>query len=125
VTPRSAATAAENRPVYAVPVYAQAGMNNNTKTHKNEDAISIVFPVFGVPVVFFLCSFGVYGEEWSGAVTEIGLFLRWLRWLIRGLLRLIAFYLYICEPKESMSKRQVKHTWVFPSFWVSVSIFRH
>jgi hypothetical protein len=94
VKPRSAATAAENRPVYDVPDYAQASMNSNTRTHKNEDAISIVFPSFGVLVVFFLCGFGIYGEEWSGAVTEIGLFLRWLRWLIRGLLRLIAFYLY-------------------------------
>jgi hypothetical protein len=97
VKPRSAATAAENRPVYGVPVYAQASMNSNTRTHKNEDAIiaiSIAFPSFGVLVVFFLRSFGVYGEEGSGAVAEIGLSLQWLRRLIRGLLRLIAFYLY-------------------------------
>jgi hypothetical protein len=82
VTPRRAATAAENRPVFSVPVYSQANVNSNTRTYKNEDAISIVFPVFGVLIVLFLCGFGVYGEEGSGAITEIGL------WLIQCWLRL-------------------------------------
>ena len=68
-------------------------MNGNTRTHENEDAICIVFPAFGVLVVFFLCGFGVYGEEGSGTVTEIGLWLRWLGWLIRCSLRLVALYL--------------------------------
>ena len=76
VTPRSAATAAENRPVYCVPIYEQGSVNGNRRTHKNEDAISIVFPALGVLIIFFLCSFGVYGEEGSGAVTEIGMHLR-------------------------------------------------
>jgi hypothetical protein len=72
-------------------------MNGSTRTHKYEDAICIGFPALGVLVVFFLCSFGVYGEERSGAVTEIEFHLRWLGWLIRcwlRILRLIAFYLY-------------------------------
>jgi hypothetical protein len=68
-------------------------MNGNTRTYKNEDAISIVFPVLGVLVVLFLCGFGVYGEELSRAVTETGFYLQrlqWLRWLIRCWQRLIA-----------------------------------
>ena len=72
-------------------------MNGNTRTHKNEDAISIVFPAFGIPVVLFLCGFGVHVEEGFGTVTEIGLCLQWLGWLIRCLLRcllrLVALYL--------------------------------
>jgi hypothetical protein len=72
-------------------------MNGNTRTHKNEDAISIAFPSLGILVVLFLCGFGVYGEEGSRAVTEIGFNLRWLiRCWLRNL-RLIAFYLYVCE----------------------------
>ena len=47
-------------------------MSSNRRTHENEDAICIVFPAFGVIVVLFLCGFGVYGEEKSGTVTEIG-----------------------------------------------------
>jgi len=69
-------------------------MNGNARTHKNEDAISIVFPALGILVVLFLCGFGVYGEERPRAVTEIG---SSLRWLSRCWLRLIAFYLYVCE----------------------------
>jgi hypothetical protein len=50
-------------------------MNGNTKTHKNEDAISIVFPALSILVVLFLCGFGVYGKERSRAVTKIGFYL--------------------------------------------------
>jgi hypothetical protein len=34
-------------------------------------------------------------------------------------------FIYVCELGEDMSKQQVKHTWVVPPFWVSVSSFRH
>jgi hypothetical protein len=41
-----------------------------TSTHKNEDPNSISSPALDHFVVLFLCGFGVYGEERSGAVTE-------------------------------------------------------
>jgi hypothetical protein len=72
VTARSAATAAENRPVYGVLVYAQDNMSADTRTHENEDRISIFLPALDHLVVLFLCGFGVYGEERPRAVTEIG-----------------------------------------------------
>ena len=53
-------------------------MNYDTRTHKNEDAISIAFPTLGVLVVLFLRDFRIYGEEGSRAVAEIGFSLRWL-----------------------------------------------
>ena len=34
-------------------------------------------------------------------------------------------FIKVCEPGEDMSKRQVKHTWIVPPFWVSLSGFRH
>jgi hypothetical protein len=78
-------------------------MNGDTRTHKNEDAISIVFPALGVLVVLFLCGFGVYGEERPRAVTEIG---SSLRWLILCPLHLIAIYfIYVCELRENVSRR--------------------
>ena len=58
VKPRSAATAAENKPVYSISVYGQDNMIGDTKTHKNEDPISILLPAFDHLVVFFLCSLG-------------------------------------------------------------------
>jgi hypothetical protein len=42
-------------------------------THKNEDSISIFLPALDHLLVLFLCSFGIYGEERSRAVTEAGL----------------------------------------------------
>ena len=70
VTARSAATVAENKPVYSVPVYTQSNMNGNTMAHKNEDAISILLPAFDHLVVLFFCSFVVHREERPRAVTE-------------------------------------------------------
>jgi hypothetical protein len=64
-------------------------MNGNTRTHKNENAISIFLPALDHLVVLFLCSFGVYGEEWTRAVTEVGFS---LRWLIRCQLSLVSIY---------------------------------
>ena len=34
-------------------------------------------------------------------------------------------FIYVCEPGEGMSKRQVKHTWIVPPFGVSLRGFRH
>ena len=70
VTARSAATTAANRPVYSVPVYAQHNVNADTKTHENEDTISIFLAALDHIDVLFLCGFGVYGEKWFRAVTE-------------------------------------------------------
>ena len=53
-------------------------MNANTMTHKNEDPISIFLPALDHLVILFLCFFGVYGEERSRAVTEVGFSLQWL-----------------------------------------------
>jgi hypothetical protein len=38
----------------------EASINGNRRTHKNEDAISIAFPIFHVFVVLFFCGIGVY-----------------------------------------------------------------
>jgi hypothetical protein len=46
-------------------------MNVNTRTHKNEDPISILLPALDHLIVLVLCGFGVYGEERSRAVTEV------------------------------------------------------
>ena len=69
---RSWATAAENRPVYSVPVYAKRYMGCNTRTHEKEDSISIFLPSVDHLLVFNICSLGVDGEERAGAVTEVG-----------------------------------------------------
>lgn len=52
-------------------------MNDDMRTHKNEDAIGIAFPTLCVLAVLFLCGFGVCGEELSRAVTKAGFFSRW------------------------------------------------
>jgi hypothetical protein len=46
-------------------------MNASTRTHEKEDPISVFLPAFDHLVVFFLCSLGIYGEEWPRAVTEV------------------------------------------------------
>jgi hypothetical protein len=82
VTARRAATAAENRPVYSIPVYVRKYMNAGTGTYKNENPISILLPTLNHLVVLFLCGLGVDGEEQSRAVTEARCSSGWLRWLI-------------------------------------------
>jgi hypothetical protein len=52
----SPATAAENKPVYSVPVYGCSGMNTDTRAHENEGYISISSPALGHLVVFFFCN---------------------------------------------------------------------
>jgi hypothetical protein len=53
-------------------------MNDDTRTHEDEDAISILLPAFDHLVVFFLCDLGVHGEERLRAVTKVGFSLEWL-----------------------------------------------
>jgi hypothetical protein len=53
-------------------------MNADTRTHENEDGISILLPAFDHLVVFILCNVGVYGEELPRAVTKVGFPLQWL-----------------------------------------------
>jgi hypothetical protein len=53
-------------------------MDANTRTHENEDSISILLPALDHLVVFVICGLGVNGEERPGAVTEVGLPLQWL-----------------------------------------------
>jgi hypothetical protein len=50
-------------------------MNGDTRTHEDEDSISILLPAFDHLVVFFLCSLGVHGEERLRAVTKVGFYL--------------------------------------------------
>jgi hypothetical protein len=50
------------------------------ETHENEDSISILLPALDHLVVLIVRGLGVYGEEWPGAVTEVGFSLRWLIW---------------------------------------------
>ena len=64
-------------------------MIGDTRTHENENPISILLPAIDHLVVFFLCSLGVYGEEWSRAVTEVGFSLRrqiWCRLRVVGVI---------------------------------------
>ena len=90
---RSAATEAENRPVYGAPVYVQDNMNGDTRTHEDDDPFCILLPAFDHLVVFFLCDLGVHGEERLRAVTEVGFS---LGWLIRLGCRLKMVVVYIC-----------------------------
>ena len=78
VTVRSAATVAENKPVYNVPVYAQDGMNVDAMTHEDKDSLSILLPGFHHLVVFIFDGLGIHGEELLRAVTEVRFFMRWL-----------------------------------------------
>jgi hypothetical protein len=55
-TASSAATAAENRPVYSATVCVCSNENGDTMTHENEDSIGIFLPAVGHLVVFFLCN---------------------------------------------------------------------
>jgi hypothetical protein len=50
----------------------EAAQIGNTRTHENEDAISVFLPAVDHPVVFFLCSLGIHGEEGTRAVTKDG-----------------------------------------------------
>jgi len=54
-TASSAATVAENRPVYSATGYVQSNENGKKITHENEDSIGIFLPAVGHLVVFFLC----------------------------------------------------------------------
>ena len=63
VTARRAATAAENKPVYIMPIYVKKYMNLDTRTYKNENAISVLLPTLDHLVVLLICGLGVYGEE--------------------------------------------------------------
>ena len=77
-------------------------MNANMKTHKNEDPISIFLPALDHLVVLFLCSFGIYGEKRTRAVTETGCSLRWCR-----LSLVVIYFLYTRELGRDGSKKQV------------------
>ena len=123
VTARNIATAAENRPAYSVLVYAQISMDAHTRTHEIEDAIKIFFPALDHLVVLFLRGFGVYGEQWSRAVTEVGFS---LRWLIPCRPSLTAIYFtYVCESRGDRSKQQVTHTCAVPTLDVFKSSLIH
>jgi hypothetical protein len=53
-------------------------MNADTRTHENEDPIGIFLPALNHLVVFVIRSLGVYGEERTRAVTEVGFSMQWL-----------------------------------------------
>ena len=91
---RSAATAAENRPVYKILVYAQDDTNPETRTHEDKDPVSIPLPAFDHFVVFFLCSLGIHGKEGLRAVTEVGFYLRWLVWCQLRMVVVDIYYRY-------------------------------
>ena len=50
----------------------EAARIGNTRTHENEDAISVFLPALDYLLVLFLCSLGIYREEPTGAVTKDG-----------------------------------------------------
>jgi hypothetical protein len=70
----STETAAENKPVYSVPMNVHSSMNDNTATHENEDGTSILLPALDIHVIFFRRHLRIEGEELPRAVTE-GMFL--------------------------------------------------
>ena len=63
VTARRAATAAENKPVYIIPIYVKVYMNVDTRTYKNENAISVLLPTLDHLVILLIRGLGVYGEK--------------------------------------------------------------
>lgn len=52
-------------------------MDADTRTHKNENSVSIFLPALNHLVVFIICSLGVHREERTGAVTEVELPMQW------------------------------------------------
>lgn len=66
------ATAAENRPVYDVSVYARDSTTSDTWSHEYEDSVGVLLPAVGHLVVFFFRNPRVYEEEWPRTVTEVG-----------------------------------------------------
>ena len=101
-------------------------MDPNTRTHKNEDPISIFLPSVDHLVILFLCSLGVYGEERPRAVTKIGLSLQRLI-LCRPRVAAVAIAaICYCIVNSEFSKNRlnlretVTLTWVIALFDVSV-----
>ena len=109
VKERSVATAAENRPVYSVLVYAQDNTNSETRTHKDEDPVSIPLPTFDHLVVFIFCGLGIHGEKGLRAVTEVGFYLWWPIWCqLRVVVVQVQFY--ICYRRHQLEALQTKCT---------------
>jgi hypothetical protein len=67
----STETAAENKPVYSVPMNAYTStMNDKTATHENEDGTSILLPALDIVNFFFRRHLRIEGEELPRAITE-------------------------------------------------------
>jgi len=64
----STETAAENKPVYGVPVNAYSSMNDNTVTHEDEDGTGILLPALDIQIIFFRRHLRIEGEELPRAV---------------------------------------------------------
>ena len=97
-------------------------MIGDTRTHENEDPVSILLPAINHLVVFFLCSLGVYGEERSRAVTEVGFSLGWRTWcrlrvvgVILGVIICYRHHKMMNSASKGETKR-VTNTWVLA--WV-------
>ena len=90
-------------------------MSADTRTHKNEDGISILLPAFDHLLVFILCNVGVYGEELSRAVTKAGFPLQWLTRCRLGLKVAVAIYYRHYEIGEDRSNLRVIHLGLFPA----------
>jgi len=70
-------------------------MNTDTRTHENEDYISISSPALGHLVVFFFCNLGIHREERSGAIPKVGLSKGWLISPRPGLVLVIIYYKWV------------------------------
>ena len=75
----STETAAENKPVYSVPMNSYSSMNANTVTHENEDGTSILLPALDIQIIFFRRHLRIEGEELPRAVNG-----RWVPFLLRA-----------------------------------------
>jgi hypothetical protein len=78
---RSAATEAENKPVYhdCVAVNVCGNMNVDTRTYENEDPISTRLPAIGHLLVFVLRNLRINGINLSRTLIGAGCILRCLR----------------------------------------------
>lgn len=74
MTAVNAATAAENNPVYSLFFLGvKYSIENKTRTHEEDDTVSIFLQTFGNRIVLFLCHLLIQGEQRPRAISTFNL----------------------------------------------------